>query len=60
MSPELVTMDAARKSAERGRTTFGEAVYESAEKRLKRRRKKMRPPIVTKVKVKKSKKKTGP
>ncbi|MCL6293212.1 hypothetical protein M1212_35690 [Streptomyces sp. 43Y-GA-1] len=53
-------MDAARKSAARGRTTFGEAVHETAEKRLKRRRKKMRSPIVTKVKVKKPKKKTGP
>ncbi|MBK3390391.1 hypothetical protein [Streptomyces sp. DEF1AK] len=49
----------AMKSAARGRTTFGEAVHETAEKRLKRRRKKMRPPVVTKVKVKKPKK-TGP
>ncbi|MBQ0867385.1 hypothetical protein [Streptomyces sp. RK75] len=54
------TMEAARKSAERGRTTFGEAVHETAAKRFKRRRKKMRPPIVTKVKGKKPKKKTGP
>ncbi|MER5465539.1 hypothetical protein ABT010_33595 [Streptomyces sp. NPDC002668] len=53
-------MDAARKSAARGRTTFGEAVHETAEKRLKRRRKKMGPPVVSKVKVRKPKKKTGP
>ncbi|MFH9298831.1 hypothetical protein [Streptomyces sp. NPDC017520] len=51
---------AAMKSAARGRTTFGEAVHETAEKRLKRRRKKMGPPIVTKVKVRKPKKKSGP
>ncbi|MFC9035343.1 hypothetical protein [Streptomyces arboris] len=50
----------AMKSAARGRTTFGEAVHETAEKRLKRRRKKMGPPIVTKVKVRKSKKTSGP
>ncbi|MFH8873141.1 hypothetical protein [Streptomyces griseus] len=50
----------AMKSAARGRTTFGEAVHETAEKRLKRRRKKMGPPIVTKVKVRKPKKKSGP
>ncbi|MEW2527540.1 hypothetical protein [Streptomyces sp. NPDC047071] len=50
----------AMKSAARGRTTFGEAVHETAEKRLRRRRKKMRPPVFTKVKVKKAKKKTGP
>ncbi|WP_217140250.1 hypothetical protein [Streptomyces sp. AC627_RSS907] len=50
----------AMKSAARGRTTFGEAVHETLEKRLKRRRKKMGPPVVTKVKVKKPKKKTGP
>ncbi|MEU1798251.1 hypothetical protein [Streptomyces californicus] len=53
-------MDAARKAAARGRTTFGEAVHETAEKRLKRRRKKMGPPVVTKVKVRKPKKKPGP
>ncbi|MEU3787511.1 hypothetical protein [Streptomyces sp900129855] len=53
-------MDAARKAAARGRTTFGEAVHETAEKRLKRRRKKMGPPVLSKVKVKKPKKKTGP
>ncbi|MFE4055570.1 hypothetical protein ACFXP3_04535 [Streptomyces sp. NPDC059096] len=52
-------MDAARKSAARGRTTFGEAVHETAEKRLRRRRKKMGPPVVKKVKVRKPKK-TGP
>ncbi|CAM5326069.1 hypothetical protein [Streptomyces griseus] len=50
----------AMKSAARGRTTFGEAVHETAEKRLKRRRKKLGPPIVTKVKVRKPKKKSGP
>ncbi|MEU2294115.1 hypothetical protein [Streptomyces bacillaris] len=53
-------VDAAKKSAARGRTTFGEAVHETAEKRLKRRRKKMGPPVVMKVKVKKPKKKSGP
>ncbi|GGW17141.1 hypothetical protein GCM10010264_71540 [Streptomyces globisporus] len=53
-------IDAAKKSAARGRTTFGEAVHETAEKRLKRRRKKMGPPVVTKVKVRKPKKKSGP
>ncbi|WP_327259832.1 hypothetical protein [Streptomyces sp. NBC_01240] len=50
----------AMKSAARGRTTFGEAIHETAEKRLKRRRKNMGPPVMTKVKVKKPKKKTGP
>ncbi|MFE1545509.1 hypothetical protein ACFW61_34335 [Streptomyces microflavus] len=50
----------AMKSAARGRTTFGEAVHETAEKRLKRRRKKLSPPIVTKAKVRKPKKKPGP
>ena len=50
----------AMKSAARGRTTLGEAIQETAEKRLKRRRKRMSPPVMTKVKVKKPKKKTGP
>ncbi|MER6736533.1 hypothetical protein [Streptomyces puniciscabiei] len=49
----------AMKSAARGRTTLGEAIHETAEKRLKRRRKRISP-VMTKVKVKKPKKKTGP
>ncbi|QIB49499.1 hypothetical protein [Streptomyces aureoverticillatus] len=49
----------AMKSAARGRTTLGEAIHETAEKRLKRRRKKLSPPVMTKVKVKKAKRKPG-
>ncbi|MFF7975838.1 hypothetical protein [Streptomyces sp. NPDC007905] len=49
----------AMKSAARGRTTLGEAIHETAEKRLRRRRKRIKP-VMTKVKVKKPKKKTGP
>ncbi|MGJ5899358.1 hypothetical protein ACSCBZ_46580 [Streptomyces niveiscabiei] len=51
-------VDAARKSVERIRTTLAESIHETAQKRLKRRRKKLSP-VVTKVKVKKPKKKAG-
>lgn len=52
---------AAMKSAARGRTTLGEAIHETADKRLRRRRKKLSPVMTrTKVTVKKPKKKSGP